>query len=87
MKKEVFDILAAINAQSDEHFQQTGQIPQSVSVSRNAYRRLLEINIDESSRNGNPTDRCEAILEMPVATGRVKLYIDELIGDTEISIE
>jgi hypothetical protein len=87
MKKEVFDILETIHAQTVEHYHKTGRKPETVSVSRNANRRLLEIKIEQSGDNGQPNNKCYAIGDVTTPTGAVALQIDELLNDTEIGIE
>jgi hypothetical protein len=87
MKKEIFDLVETIYAQTAAHYQETGRVPLSISLSRNAYRRLLEINLDELSQSGHKVNRCNAIRGIVTPTGPVQVYIDELLEDTEIAID
>lgn len=87
MKKDVFDILETINDRTAGHFYDTGRRPQTVSVSRNAYRRMLEIKIGDMEESGKSTARCYAIREVSTPVGQMNLFIDELLKDTEIGID
>lgn len=82
----VYDLLEAINQKVEKFFEQEHAGPCIISLSPGSYRRLVELKAD-SHRVGNLVIGCTAICEFHTAIGVFPVSIDELLSDTEVSVD
>ncbi len=84
--KKVFDPIEAILEMINLFYGESGRAPAAIVVSRNTYRRLLEINPAECQvgcmRQGVATI---SIISTP--WGDIKLIIDEMLEDTRVEVD
>lgn len=85
MMKEVFDPVETIYEMISSFVSETGRVPSAVVVSRNTYRRLLEIGSSDC-KIGNVHNGSEYTTVIATPWGRVGLIIDEILEDTRIEV-
>lgn len=83
--KQVFDLIEAINEGVMIFVEENGRTPSEVTISKGAYRRLLEIKSEESMI-GNLLIGCSPIVEIDTPIGVIHLSIDELLSATEVAV-
>jgi len=84
--KRMFDPLEAIFELIDYVYSESGRVPAAVIVSRNSYRRLLEIiPHDCKVRKVKNSDIPVAVISTP--WGDLQLIIDELLEDTRVEVD
>ena len=83
--KKVFDLIEAINEEVMAYSEENGKAPREISISRDAYRRLLKIKSEENVI-GNLVIGCAPITEIETETGTIRLVIDEMLAETDIVV-
>ena len=81
----VFDFIEAVNRKIVEHLSRGGHGPVSVSISRSLYRRLPEM-ISADSAIGDLVIGSSPRVEIESVRGRLGVFIDEMLPDTEVAI-
>lgn len=81
----VFDVAGAINDRIRRYVASASTAPATIALSPASYRRLLECAATHPEL-GNLVIASLPILSLTTAWGRVRVLIDELLGDTEIDV-
>ena len=80
---KVFDVMQAINEKTEMYHEKTGKKPATLFVSRNIYRRLVEIM---SFALGNLVIGCRPLSELQTSLGKLQVVIDEMLSETGIQL-
>ncbi len=80
-----FDAVETINERVRMFREKTGRKPVFLAVSRDIYRRLVEW-ISAVNSVGNLIIGCAPIMELETSMGRLKVTIDEMLGETGIQL-
>lgn len=80
---KVYDVMQAINEKTRMYHEKTGMKPSTVSVSRDNYRRLIEML---SIALGNLVIGCTPLLELETTEGKLRVIIDEMLAETGIQL-
>lgn len=84
--KRIFDPVEAIFEMIDSYYSESGRTPAAIVVSRNTYRRLLEIRPDDC-KVGSILNGIAPITVVSTPWGDIQLIIDELLEDTRIEVD
>ena len=84
MNKE-FDPVDTINKQAIGFREETGKKPCRLIVSREIYRRLVELTSFANSV-GSLIIGCSPVLEIETSEGKLRVVIDEMLGETAVQI-
>jgi hypothetical protein len=82
---QVFELLETIKVELTSYLQRKGVIPAGVSISRNSYRRLVELKAWEG-RIGNLVIGCSPLTHFETPVGKIRIVIDEMLSDTAVEI-
>lgn len=80
---KVFDVMQAINEKTKMYHEKTGKKPATLFVSRDIYRRLVEIM---SFALGNLVIGCSPLSELETGLGKLRVVIDEMLAETGIQL-
>ncbi len=84
--KKIFDPVEAILEMIDLFYGESGRAPAAIVVSRNTYRRLLEIDPAEFKVRCVP----KGVTTIPLIStpwGDMQLIIDEILEDTRVEVD
>ena len=84
--QNTFDAVETINEKARLFREKTGRKPAFLSVSRDIYRRLVEW-ISTVNSVGNLIIGCAPIMELETSIGKLKVTIDEMLGETGIQFD
>lgn len=84
--KRTFDPVEAIFEMIDTFYGESGRIPAAIVVSRNTYRRLLEIG-PADCKVGSVMHGVSPITVISTPWGDIQLIIDELLEDTRVEVD
>ena len=80
-----FDPVDIINKQANVFREETGKKPNRLMVSREIYRRLVEL-ISFANSVGNLIIGCSPVLEIETSEGKLRVVIDEMLSETAVQI-
>ncbi|MBI4428384.1 MAG: hypothetical protein HY562_04630 [Ignavibacteriales bacterium] len=83
--QNTFDAVNAIDERARMYREKTGKKPGFLTISRDVYRRLVEL-ISSANSVGNLVIGCAPIQEIETSVGRLKIAIDEMLGEAGIQI-
>jgi hypothetical protein len=84
--RKVFDPVEAIFEMIDSFYLERGRAPAAIVISRNTYRRLLEIEPAEC-KVGSVMNGVAFITVISTPWGKIQLIIDELLEDTRVEVD
>ena len=80
-----FDLMEAIHNAVMSFRAKYGQSPLAISISRDAYRRLIQEKAEETMI-GNLLIGCAPINEIHTEAGVVRVLIDEMLEDIDVIV-
>ena len=80
---KVFDVMQKINEKTEMYHEKTGKKPAMLFVSREIYRRLIEMM---SIGLGNLVIGCSPLSELETSLGKLRVVIDEMLAETGIQL-